>query len=282
VKAFIRGGSGREIELLTGRDARYPDGVAIDFGSELAALDFLGHFACEQRTMATLRCVLIEDRLCPNASSLGDHDVLRQLAWLLVCGRVKAVSAFARYGVARDGDAVEAAEQRASTEHREREYELRIQVFCEVTGHTLPVVPYAVYDGDGDEIARGITDREGYARIPPVRVQGTWRIVVFREFVEQVRLLLLGEDGKPIPETPVELIDSAGAKHALTSNRDGMVLGPRAASGRATLVVKADEPTRIVPVYLDPHAARARTVKVPGWFSPVASPPELALPALRA
>ena len=113
MRIFLRGGPRREIELLTGRDARNAGDVPIELDSELAAVDFLSHFACDQRSMTMLRRVVVEDRLCSSASSLDDHDVLRLLAWQLVCGRVNAVSAFARHGAARDGKAdAEEAESR--------------------------------------------------------------------------------------------------------------------------------------------------------------------------
>jgi len=103
MKRLLRKGS-QEYEIVAWNEVRL-DGIVKTFLDKNSAANFLRGFMCDRFNMMTMRNVLAETRcFCKDTSKLTDYEVIDQLAWGLVSGRIRLISrSVAIYGTGGGG-----------------------------------------------------------------------------------------------------------------------------------------------------------------------------------
>jgi hypothetical protein len=165
-----------EVEILLGGHPGEPARRPMAFDDEPAALDYLARLGLGRGAMAALRGVLAQAIAGLSVSGLEDHEVLRQLAGLVLAGRVRLVPVPRRRAGGGGGEAAEvapsAAPAPASAPRKHRGW-IAIKLIDD-DGRPVPNEAYRIALPDG-AIAEGTLDASGYARIDDI-ASGTAKV----------------------------------------------------------------------------------------------------------
>jgi hypothetical protein len=152
-----------EVEIVFGSRSGLPGEPPLRFDSERDALDYLSRLSHGRGGMATLRRVLAHESATLDVSALDEHEVLDQLAWLVVAGRVLLVPRKRRLVGMRDEEATPAAPEAPA---RTRRAWIAIRLVDD-DGRPVPNEPYRIVLPDGST-TEGTLDARGYARVDDI------------------------------------------------------------------------------------------------------------------